>query len=118
MKAPVPASPHASSSGRAATVNSCRSIQTASDWLYGRFPESGAISHSLAGFAHLLRTELGEHGKLGAEIGEGFRPPQNTKEGFGHVTSLQFRNTPITPSQHSLRHTQHPNPLTASPAAF
>src|SRR5580658_5308505 len=31
-----------------------------------------------------------------SEIGEGFRIPQNTKEGFGHVTLLQFRNTPFT----------------------
>jgi hypothetical protein len=36
-----------------ATVNFFRSVQTASDWLHGRFRESGARSHSLAGFAYL-----------------------------------------------------------------
>jgi hypothetical protein len=36
-----------------APVNFFRSVQMASDWLHGRFQESGAISHSLAGFAHL-----------------------------------------------------------------
>jgi len=66
-----------------------RSVQTASDGLHGRFQESGARSHSLAGFAHRLLVESGEPSEWGIrETGKVLESPKHQRKGLG--TSPHF----------------------------
>lgn len=66
------------------TVNFFRSVQTASDRLHGRFQESGARSHSLAGFAHRLLVESGEPSEWGTrETGKVLESPKHQRKGLG-----------------------------------
>ena len=64
-------------------------------------------------------SESGEPSKWGVRETGKFSNPSNTKEGFGHVTSLHFRNTPNTECASSLKFTQlqHPDPFFAAQKA-
>jgi hypothetical protein len=85
------------------TINFFRSIQMASDCLHGRFPSSGARSHSLTGFAHSFSGERGEPVSGGVrEMGKILEPLKITRRVWAlHLTAPQKH------AYHKIRYQPH-----------